>query len=105
MVCGRFYDTDDWILQTNPNQMMVTYSNRLYTIDLSEAWQIVSNVEIKDYKKLDCLKTPGFDPVKKPYFFTNFNPDTRKFNDLCLINSQTGHYRVLIKNIGPRVKF
>ena len=104
MVCDRFYAYEDWILQTNPNQMMVTYSNRLYTIDLSEAWQIVSNVKIEDYNKLDCLKTPGFDPVKKPYYFTNYTPDTFNKNDLYLINSQTGHYRVLIKNIS-RVEF
>ena len=58
-----------WIKQTKPNQLMIKNIDRLYFVDIEEAWQIINDIEIDENCNVNCFKTPRFDPIERPYYF------------------------------------
>ena len=79
------------IKQTIPNQLMIKdqVKERLYIVDVEEAWQIINDVQF--YGHVDCFKTPRFDLIERPYYLRH---------DLSLVNCQDEKHKVLVENSG-----
>ena len=44
---------------------------RLFIVNVKEAWQIINDVKIDRYCETYCFKTPRFDPIERPYYLSS----------------------------------